>query len=250
MAIRHLRACGFRAVATEVSCPLHRYRVDVAGYLDSGQPPAQQSLPIPRTVIIECKQSRADFYRHADDAPQLRLQRDHLRRIVDSIIEHHVKPQEPHLRQSSSMLFSDLEDWDLAESRHPAYRESEDQLLSVEEKLHGNTKFYFLSRYRLADQLYIAAPQGLIASTELPSGWGLLECPVAMLNAEEVNLDASHVHPTSPTTVITGNQPAAPEQPLVSPLFESSESVWHNALPHRRARLLRNIAIAACSRIQ
>ena len=74
-----------------------------------------------------------------------------------------------------SSLFPELDDWDL----HPvAYRPITVYAIgcSVDEKLHGHTKFHFIARYRLADRLYLACPKGLIQRGKVPGGWGLLEC--------------------------------------------------------------------------
>ncbi len=74
-----------------------------------------------------------------------------------------------------SALFQDLEEWDFAASRLPTYRALLRELRRVDEAIHGGTKFWAMSRYRLADRMFIAAPVGLIRARELPPGWGLLE---------------------------------------------------------------------------
>ena len=87
-----LRGQGCRAVATEVRVPASRYRADVAGYLDKhptrprsrqGGEPAPPPGPLvrearPKTVIIECKQSRADFLRDVADTQRLLRERERL----------------------------------------------------------------------------------------------------------------------------------------------------------------------------
>jgi hypothetical protein len=89
--------------------------------------------------------------------------------------------------------------------------------------LHGETKFFLAARYALADRLFIAAPRGLLRRSEVPPGWGLLECSPRALRASDPNAD----------------------------LFGESLLAIAVQAPHRtvrddyRFRLLKNIAIAA-----
>jgi len=163
LARQFLRKLGCLAVAEEVRCPISRYRVDVAGYLDRkprfrgrgirGQgcdaglwitSPGLQSLYEslndagrwwrcrPRTVIIECKQSRADFLRDGRHLERLIALRDQLECFRGSIEEHRIKSIEPHLRRPGSSLFPELDEWDFHESRLPSYRELMRKLRQVE----------------------------------------------------------------------------------------------------------------------
>lgn len=94
LAVEFLRSLGCQAVATEVSCPIARYRIDVAGYLDT--------IPL------------ADL---GGAAPCRRRLREELHRIRRNIEERRIKVNEPHLRCSGSSLFPELEDWDFLASR-------------------------------------------------------------------------------------------------------------------------------------
>jgi hypothetical protein len=202
LAIRFLRERGCQAVATEVRCPIARYRVDVAGYLD--RPPA--------TAVIECKQSRSDFLRDQREADRLLDLRDELERLREHIEQSRIKTHEPHLRRSESSLFPELEDWDFGSSRLRGYRALLRKIHHVDQQLHGETKFFMVARYRLADRLYLAAPRGMIRRRDLPRGWGLLEC--------------SRRRPTSGLHIAIDAPP------------QSTRS-------RHRVRLLRNIAVAA-----
>jgi hypothetical protein len=97
------------------------------------------------------------------------------------------------------------------------YREVLRKLRRIDEKLHGETKFFLIARYRLADQLYLAAPAGMIRRREVPPGWGLLVCPIKALCESAVD----------------------------EGLTIEIESPNHGARCVRRTRLLRNIAVAA-----
>ena len=186
---------GAAIVAREVACPISRYRVDVASYIDRVAPHADPKLAeasttlwrdesnpeevksrtVARTVFVECKQSRADFLRDVADHESLLEQRDALRARRASIESTIVREREPHLRESGTFLFHQMEDWAYESSRSGPYRRVMRELRRVEKRLYGQTKFALIARYRLADRLYICAPRGLIKPRELPDGWGLLE---------------------------------------------------------------------------
>jgi sRNA-binding carbon storage regulator CsrA len=249
---------GCQAAAMEVLCPISRFRVDAAGWLDrepvsaghnhlaawagekageraeaglfDAQAPAgdRRANPVaarvrcePRTVIIECKQSRADFLRDRDNLDALLKAREAMeerrRRFAEKVRE-----TEPHLQSTSGVLFSELGEWNLDASTNPTYRRILRELEKIDERLHGGTKFHRLTRYRLAERLYLLAPAGVVGRREVPPGWGLVECPKrwgAFRRASLVELSGVEVH-------------IAVEAPRhVSPL-------------RRRERLLRNIAVA------
>lgn len=223
LAVRHLQRSGALAVACEVACPISRYRVDVAGYQDrpplddDGQRPRHR-VP-PRTILIECKQSRADFLRDERRTDALLAQRDDLHQLRASIEEQQIKVWEPELRETGGSLFAEMERWDFTASQSPGYRRVIAKIRRVEKQLHGETKFCMIAQWRLADALYIAAPRGMIRRAEVPRGWGLLECPRDAL------------------------QPGAD---LVDVRFRETVAAraLHAAAQHR-LRLLRNIAVTA-----
>lgn len=204
LAMAYLRQRGCRNVATEVRCPISRYRVDVAGYQDcphDARDPYAWFGVCPedgRTFIIECKQSREDFLRDCEQLEALLGLRNEYEAIRRSIEEHRVKVLEPQLRRDGTSLFSELDEWDFVRSRLRGYRKVLRTLRLMDEKLHGGTKFFMMARYRLADELFIAAPCGMVRERELPQGWGLLEydaelhdTPASVWSAGECKVAAS-----------------------------------------------------------
>lgn len=231
LALAFLRERGCQAVATEVRCPIARYRVDVAGFTDGAGRAARRDAgrvrdPGPgscRTVLIECKQARADFLRDRRDQDRLLRERESLERIRAGLEENRIRVEEPELRRNGTSLFPELDDWDYASSRLPAYREVLRRLRRLDRRLHGETKFCMTARYALADRLYIAAPRGMIRRRELPPGWGLLECPARAMKDDEVRAD------------LFGD-------PVLQVAVRAPARVSKAAF---RQRLLRNIAVAA-----
>jgi len=187
------------------------------------QPSGRRRVRTPNTVIIECKRSRQDFFRDGEDVEALLRQRELLRERRREIEETRVKRAEPHLRRSGSALFSELEEWDFSESRHPAYRRVLRELKRLDHRLYGHAKFSKLVKYRLADHLLVLAPSALIRPAELPEGWGLLECPRQHLRR------GAFVEPLSLLDDLPLRLTVAPPRLATPPL--------------RRQRMLRNLAV-------
>lgn len=233
LAIEWLFDLGCRAVAPEVACPIGRYRVDVAGWLDHveeddlppadpawrtshpagatvGDAPGAGEVPgagkesrcdvqaglfpaeiadrtskrparvagprRPRIVVVECKQSRTDFFRNHVGRDAMLAERDRLERLARRIEERRIKRHEPHLRRTEAGLFEDRETWNFAGTSIGAYHRVRSRLERLERELYGRSKFDLLVRYRLADHLLVLCPRGLVRPREVPTAWGLLEC--------------------------------------------------------------------------
>lgn len=237
LAAAWLLRMGCRAVAHEVPCPVARYRVDAAGYAEheftaGTEAPSPASIfdamhagaapRSPRTVIVECKASRADFMRDDLQVEDLLAERERLlgrkREIEAELIPLH----EPHLRRNGQALFDEMAEFDFERSRLLPYRRVLRALAKVEERLHGQTKFNLIARWRLADELWLLAATGVVRSREVPPGWGLAECSPAILRRGVAHALALGALPLR--VVVPAQRHASP--------------------PVRRARLLRNIAVA------
>lgn len=236
LAAAWLLSMGCRAVAHEVPCPVRRFVVDAAGYAEhdfvAGTGPgahgsvfeaerAGAAVRSTRTVVIECKASRADFLRDDLRMDDLLAERDRLlvrkREIESELIPVH----EPHLRRGDDALFEEFGGWEYERSRLLPYRRVLRQLAKIEERMHGQTKFNMIARWRLADELWILAATGVVKSREVPAGWGLAECSPAILRRGVQHSLGLGQLPLR--VVVPAPRHASPEV--------------------RRARLLRNIAV-------
>lgn len=231
-----LLMCGCRAVASEVRCPGSKYVLDTAGYLDplpkrarprGGEPWGGDGGAAllrrgerPKTVIVECKQSRGDFLRDTRETRRLLAERERLDVERVRLEEERIKVNEPELRQSGSFLFTQMEAWEFTASRLATYRRVLAGLRRVDQRLYGQTKLWMIARYRLADCLYVAAPAGMVRARELPRGWGLLECGGRLWRQGEMG----HEEPPLRIAVRCGEEAGAAKH---------------------QSRLLRNIAVAA-----
>lgn len=158
----------------------------------------------PRIVVIECKQARADLVRDIDDLAKLLDLRDRLaarRAALEAAI---LADGDPGLRVHHHSLFSDAAECfterarpevgeergggmrpvtapdgthaDFSRVHNHDYRRLLARIAKVEQKIHGQTKFFRLARYHAADRLYVLTFRDLARPRELPTGWGLLEC--------------------------------------------------------------------------
>jgi len=231
-----LLSMGCRAVAHEVPCPIARFRVDAAGWAEhdwrlGADPAAHTSIfaaeragdahRAPRTVVVECKASRADFLRDDLRVDDLLAERERLLGRKAEIERDLIPVHEPHLKRAEGALFEESASWDFEKSRLLPYRRVLRQLAKLEERLHGQTKFNLIARWRLADELWILAATGVVKQREVPAGWGLAEC--------------------SPAVLRRGVQHALAMGTL--PLRVIVQAPRHASPEHRRARILRNIAI-------
>ena len=235
IALAWLRAVGCRAVALEVSCPFHRYRFDALGWLDHADDPravaafgAPQGADLkdgpraPRVIAVECKQSRADFASDDADPGELAKRKAYLLERRAAIEELRVKVRETHLKNDHSSLFEELATWEFGQSKIAAYRNVLTELDAIDAKMGIDTKFAQLTRWRTADHLVVMTPAGLLRPREVPSGWGLVEVDSRALKKgwEPVAGD-----PLPCTTRVAPSHLGTPD--------------------NRRARLLRNLAVAA-----
>jgi len=247
---------GFQAVAPEVRTPIMRYRADVAGHIDAEPHPAQRSnrnghieheatrsepqriLPFdgsarpdsprkrcePRTILVECKQARADFLRDTAESDALLAKRHRLIEQKHALERDFIPKAEPSLRRGGEFLFSDMERWDFSRARSPAYRALVGEIASIDQALYNQTKFFWMAQYRMADRLFLIAPRGMIKPRELPNAWGLIECPRRL-----------------PASLGTATLKDLADIPLVLRVGPRD----NNTRPGHRLRLLRNIAVAA-----
>ena len=237
LAASWLLSMGCRAVAHEVPCPVARFRVDAAGWSEhdwrEGVDPAAHgsvfeaersgaAVRAPKTVVVECKASRADFMRDDLRVDDLLAERERLLARKAEIERDLIPVHEPHLRRADDELFGESASWDFARSRLLPYRRVLRQLSKVEDRMHGQTKFNLIARWRLADELWILAATGVVKPREVPAGWGLAECSPAVLRR------GVH-HALGMGTLPVRVAVAAPR---------------HASPDARRARLLRNIAVA------
>ena len=128
-----------------------------------------------RTVIIECKATRADFLSDRADLDRAAADHDRLRARRDRVREQLVARWEPHLRREGETLFAETDGWNFERSRLASVRAVDRDERLAREALASQVKFARMARWRIADHLYLCCPGGLVKAHEIPDGWGHIE---------------------------------------------------------------------------
>jgi hypothetical protein len=152
---------------TEVRLPRSGYRADVAAAMP------RITSPAACTAVFECKASRADFRRDAAPENETTAEVAGLRVRVAALREA-IGAHRPDLRRGEE-LFAMFDAVDLRGVKHEMHTRLTRELRVRERRLLEGTKFSRLARWRSATLLYLVAEPDVLASAELPDGWGLLE---------------------------------------------------------------------------
>ncbi len=175
LALVWAQAHGYRIAAAEVSVPNLGVRVDVAGF----RPPAQrkQAATAPCEsagvgILFECKQSRGDFLKDSRCGQQIaaRLAKLHERR---ALYEESMRRHQPSLRCADT-LFPEFDSYRYETAGYEPYDKITREVRLLARRLHAQTKFADLIRWRAANLHYVVAEAGVAKVHELPAGWGLL----------------------------------------------------------------------------
>ncbi len=164
LALGWARARRLVLAATEVKLPRSAYRADVA----AATPRILSEGAL--TAVFECKASRADFLR--DSAPEEQAKVAALARRLDEL-RALIAAHRPDLRRGEE-LFAEFDAYDLRGLRHDTHDRLAAELHAAQRKLHEGTKFAKLGRWRAASLLYLVTEEGVLASHEVPDGWGWL----------------------------------------------------------------------------
>ena len=172
---------GFRIVATEVSIPNHRARMDVAAYRpervrETRHDERNRLIWKPKigtTAIFECKVSKTDFIR---DARSMKPTLDRLTALhaTKEKAEQELKIHYPSIRNGDS-LFQEFETLNFERPGYERYEKIIREMRQLSSRLHCNTKFDRLTKFGAANLFYVVAEPDLVKPSALPCGWGLLE---------------------------------------------------------------------------
>lgn len=160
---------GYRIAACEVSIPHLRVRLDVAAYRPEGR---HEPTGAGTTILFECKQSRADFLKDSRCREKItgRLATLHERR---ERYEEFLRVRIPSVRNGDA-LFPEFDSCRYERAGYEAYDKLTKELRMLAGRLHQQTKFSDLHRWKAANLHYVVAHPGVAQPHELPYGWGLL----------------------------------------------------------------------------
>jgi hypothetical protein len=123
-------------------------------------------------MIFECKQQRADFLRDSRCTAKLDARLRHLheqRSLYESSMQVHL----PSLRNGDT-LFPEFDGYRYEAAGFEPYESISAEIRRLTNRLHRETKFANLLRWRAANLFYVVAEEGVAYPHELPAGWGLL----------------------------------------------------------------------------
>lgn len=164
-------ASGFpTAAAIRVPTRLTKFRADAAAFWST--PGRNRLLQPEHTVLVEARATRSSCWPECSGSeeivPQLRLEQEKRQEI-----EAEIRRREPHLRDSA-VLFPEIEYWNYAGTRNPEYKFCLRRIREYERALYRGSRFERIRRANVANELYLAVPEGMIHPNELAEGWGLL----------------------------------------------------------------------------
>lgn len=158
------------AAAIRVPTRLAKFRADAAAFWST--PKKNRLLQPERTVLIEARLTRTSCWPECSGSEEIvpELRREQERRQA---LEAEIRIAEPHLLDSD-VLFPEIEYWNYEDTRNPAYKECLRRIRSYEKALYRGSRFERIRRADVANELYLAVPEGLLHPDELAEGWGLL----------------------------------------------------------------------------
>ncbi len=166
--LAHLVREGATGVGLRVPSRVRRFQADLAAYWSE---PVRRINRITRCVMVDvyadrnlCLPECADRDGVARELAELKAQR--------SAMEDEIRRAEPELRETDA-LFEEFQSYDYTRSSNRAYQKLCRRIGALHQSLYKGTRVEQLSQAGVADYLYMAVPENLIAPEELFDGWGL-----------------------------------------------------------------------------
>lgn len=161
--------------ATDVPLKAASLKADVAAYWQALRRHKQLgvTLVVPkRTVVVLCAEDRQACWPECSHPEDILAEIMALREKMQQA-ELGIRSGEPHLREEN-VLFEEFAFWDYAKSKDPTYQQLRTRLKNLEESLYRGTRLNKIARTQVADEMYLAVPEGEVAPHEVIAGWGLL----------------------------------------------------------------------------
>ena len=173
---RHPHPSGF---SCEVATALQHDQVDVAAFWSQPHAAAggRRQLEPVRTAVVVVALTREECYASGVNPEALQNELRYCRSQLTKLQEK-IRQTEPELRDDG-VLFEEFAEWHYENSRNAEYQEMQRAVRRLEEQLFHGTRMERMSRNVVADECYLAVPEGVLLRDEAPPGWGLLVIPPA-----------------------------------------------------------------------
>ncbi len=191
------------AAALDAATRISKFRADIAAFWSQpvrnmhDEGPSQILRPV-RTAIIQCCLTRAECWPDCARSQELLPKLCQLKEQAQAQ-EAEIRRDEPELRDGAS-LFEEYAVWRYEDTVNPEYHRIRRAIAKTEHAVYRGSQFERIRQAALADQLYLAVPEGLIQPRELADGWGLLwvrnDMQVTVAQPPETRncLDANRMH--------------------------------------------------------
>ena len=169
-ALAWLASLNPTAAAMRVPTRLAKFRAGAAAFWSS--PGKHRLLQPDKTVVVEGRLTRQSCWPECSDTETiLPSYRDC--QAVRRSLEESIREKEPYLLDSD-VLFPEIEYWNYEGTDNPEYKPCLEKLAEFESALYRGSRFERIREGAVANELYLAVPEGLIEPDELAEGWGLL----------------------------------------------------------------------------
>lgn len=160
----------------EVATALQHDQADVAAFWSVPRTiGGRRQLEPTRTIAVIVAMTREECYASGINPEalqnELRYTRKQLLRLQETI-----RREEPGLKDGG-MLFEEYAEWHYEKSQNPEYQALLQHCHQLEEQLYHGTRMERMSRNIVADECYLAVPEGVLLRDEILPGWGLLVIP-------------------------------------------------------------------------
>jgi len=137
------------------------------------QASVKRKLQVPkRIMLVICAADRASCWPACAERDEI-LEQSSALRLQMQRLEKDIRSKEPHLLDNN-MLFEEYAEWDYGKSVNHGYQELRTQLNKLEKALYKGTQLEKIAGLNMADELYLAVPEGVLLPEELRRPWGLL----------------------------------------------------------------------------
>jgi hypothetical protein len=206
LALGFLAAARPDGLAASVPVRFQKYKVAAAAFWtrETGR-----RREVAKTALVEIYDRRDRCFPECADRQAL-LAAIHELRERRQRLQDEIRATEPQLADSDD-LFSEFRTWRYEESRNPEYVKLQRRLEKLRRALHQGSRLEHIRNAGVADELYLAVPEGAIEADEVASGWGLLhvgpdggireisrperrDCDPALRNHLALNIAAAAAH--------------------------------------------------------
>lgn len=169
LALGFLAARKPAGLAAQVPVRLRKYQVAAAAFWTRE---AGRQKEIVRTAVVEIYTARDRCFADCADHRAI-LESIHELRARRELLQAEIRRREPHLADTDD-LFAEYRTWHYERSADPAYSKLLRKLEKLRHTLHKGSRLERIRNAGVADDLYLAVPEGVIEADEIAAGWGLL----------------------------------------------------------------------------